>query len=87
MLQSQDRGVTGFTDSCSIPKAAVCQALCGATNLVCEGEKLDPAFSLSLKLFLLIAKTTYCYMCTNEHGTMNILRRRLSENARLYAHI
>lgn len=61
MLQSQDRGVTGFTDSCSIPKAAVCQPLCGATNLVCEGEKLDPAFSLSLKLFLLIAKTTFCY--------------------------
>lgn len=61
MLQSQDRGVSGFTDSCSIPKAAVCQPLCGATNLVCEGEKLDPAFSLSLKLFLLIAKTTFCY--------------------------
>lgn len=89
MLQSQDREVTGFTDSCGIPKAAVCQALCGATNLLCKGEKQGPLFSLSLKLFLFDCQDNILLLlvCTNERRTMNILPGRLSENVPVYPHI
>lgn len=89
-MQSQDGEVTGFTDSCGIPKAAVCQALCGATNLVCKGEKLDPLSSLSLKLFLFDCQDNILLLFGVYKRAQDYeysLTGRLSENVPLYPHI
>lgn len=57
-------------------RSAIPSHFCGETNQLGEGEKRGRFSRLSLKLFLLIVKTTFLllFMCTNKHRTMNILR-------------
>lgn len=68
----------GYADFCSIPKPTVyhSQSLLRRDQSARRRWETRPDFSLSLKLFLLIIKTTFLllFMCTNKHRAMNILR-------------